>query len=160
MLRSRQRRIVVAGLGVLALVLAAFFWLSRTWTVNGEISDTALVLSPDHAGAVVNFELRNVGSEPCDLVVVLTSLPADALPVERGRVDTYNGTAIEMGPNGSLPTGVPIMGTGREQSVGPGDVARLQVAFESTPRTDNLVVLCNGEGQYQAGRRATLTFDR
>ena len=46
------------------------------------------------------------------------------------------------------------------QSVQPGDVARLQVAFEGTPRTDNLVILCNGAGQYAAGRRAGLAFDR
>jgi len=74
-----------------------------------------------------------------------------------------------MGPDGGLPTGVPIVGylgqvnkvtaTG-SQSVQPGDVARLQVAFEGTPRTDNLVILCNGAGQYAAGRRAGLAFDR
>jgi hypothetical protein len=46
------------------------------------------------------------------------------------------------------------------QSVQPGDVARLQVAFEGTPRADNLVILCNGAGQYAAGRRAMLAFDR
>jgi hypothetical protein len=46
------------------------------------------------------------------------------------------------------------------QSVQPGDVARLQVAFEGTPGADNLVILCNGAGQYAAGRRAMLAFDR
>ena len=169
MFKTRRRKIIAACLGVLALALAAFFWLGRTWTVTGEIRDTAIVLSPDHAGPVVNFELHNVGSEPCDLIVVLTSLPVDALPVDGGRVVTYDGNAIQMGPDGGLPTGVPIVGylgqvnkvtaTG-SQSVQPGDVARLQVAFEGTPRTDNLVILCNGAGQYAAGRRAGLAFDR
>ena len=169
MFKTRRRKIIAACLGVLALALAAFFWLGRTWTVTGEIRDTAIVLSPDHAGPVVNFELRNVGSEACDLIVVATSLPVDALPVDSGRVVTYDGNAIQMGPDGGLPTGVPIVGylgqvnkvtaTG-SQSVQPGDVARLQVAFSGTPGTDNLVILCNGAGQYAAGRRAALTFDR
>src|SRR5258706_5396182 len=127
MFKTRQRKVIATGLGVVALVLAAFFWLSRTWTVTGEISDTGLVLSPDHAGPVVNFELRNVGSETCDLIVVLTALPVDALPVDSGRVVTYNGNAVEIEPDGSPPPGVPIMGSGFGRSVQPGEVARLQV---------------------------------
>ena len=111
-----------------------------------------------------------MGSEACDLIVVATSLPVDALPVDSGRVVTYDGGAVQMGPDGSLPTGVPIVGyvgPGNKvtatlgQSVQPGDVARLQVAFfGGTPRADNLVILCNGAGQYAAGRRAMLAFDR
>jgi len=169
MFKTRRRKIIAACLGVLALALAAFFWLGRTWTVTGEIRDTAIVLSPDHAGPVVNFELRNVGSEACDLIVVATSLPVDALPVDSGRVVTYDGNAIQMGPDGGLPTGVPIVGylgqvnkvtaTG-SQSVQPGDIARLQVAFEGIATSANLVILCNGAGQYAAGRRAGLAFDR
>ena len=169
MFKTRRRKLIAAGLGVLALAFAVAWWVSRTWTVTGEIRDTAIVLSPDHAGTVVNFELRNVGSEPCDLIVVLTSLAVDALPVDSGRVVTYDGGAVQMGPDGSLPTGVPIVGyvgPGNKvtatlgQSVQPGDVARFQVPFDSTPRTDNRVILCNGAGQYAAGRRAVLVFDR
>jgi hypothetical protein len=169
MFKTRRRKAIAVGLGVLALAVAAGFWVSRTGTVTGEIRDTAIVLSPDHAGAVVNFELRNVGSEACDLIVVLTSLAVDALPTDGGRVQTYDGGAVEVGPDGSMPTGLPIVGyvgPGNKvtatlgQSVRPGDVARLQVAFEGTPRSDNLVILCNGVGQYAAGRRALLAFDR
>jgi hypothetical protein len=170
MFKTRRRKIIAACLGVLAVAVAAGWWVTRTWTVTGEIRDTAIVLSPDHAGTVVNFELRNVGSEACDLIVVLTSLAVDALPVDSGRVVTYDGGAVQMGPDGSLPTGVPIVGyvgPGNKvtatlgQSVQPGDVARLQVAFfGGTPRADNLVILCNGAGQYAAGRRAMLAFDR
>ena len=171
MFKTRRGKVITAGLGVLALAVAAAFWVSRTWTVTGEIRDTAIVLSPDHAGAVVNFALRNVGSEACDLIVVLTSLPVDALPVVGGRVVVYDTLGgVEVGPDGSLPTGLPIVGyvgpsdkvtATLGQSVRPGDVARLQVAFfGGTPRADNLVILCNGAGQYAAGRRAMLAFDR
>jgi hypothetical protein len=147
MFKTRRRKAITAGLGVLVLAIAAGFLVSRTGTVTGEIRDTAIVLSPDHVGAVVNLELRNVGSsEPCDLIVVLTSLPVDALPVDNGRVITYDGRAIAIGPDGSMPAGLPMVGRPDQingvtatpgQSVRPGDVARFQVAFDSTPRTDN-----------------------
>ena len=110
MFKTRRSMAIVAGLGVLALAVAAAFWVSRSGTVTGEICDTAIVLSPDHAGAVVNVELRNVGSEQCDLIVVLTSLPVDALPVESGRVVVYDGLSVAMGPDGSPPPGLPMVG--------------------------------------------------
>ena len=169
MFKTRRRKIIAACLGVLAVAVAAGWWVTRTWTVTGEIRDTAIVLSPDHAGTVVNLELRNVGSEPCDLIVVLTSLPVDALPVDNGYVVTYDGGAVEIGPDGNPPPGLPMVGHPTQingvtatlgQPVRPGDVARFQVAFDGTPRTDNRVVFCNGVGQYAAGRRAMLAFDR
>ena len=142
MFKTRRRKLIAAGLGVLAVAVAAGWWVTRTWTVTGEIRDTAIVLSPDHAGTVVNLELRNVGSsEPCDLIVVLTSLPVDALPVDNGRVITYDGRAIAIGPDGSMPAGLPMVGRPDQingvtatpgQSVRPGDVARFQVAIVST----------------------------
>lgn len=170
MFKTRRGKVITAGLGVLALAVAVAFWVSRSSTVTGEIRDTAIVLSADHAGAVVNLELRNVGSEPCDLIVVLTSLPVDALPVESGRVVVYDTAGgVATGPDGEMPAGLPMVGRPTQingvtatfgQPVGPGDVARFQVAFDSTPRTDNRVIFCNGAGQYAAGRRAVLTFDR
>jgi hypothetical protein len=90
--------------------------------------------------------------------------------VESGRVVVYDGISIEMGPDGSPPAGLPMVGRPDQingvaatlgQAVRPGDVARFQAAFDSTtPRTDERVIFCNGEGQYAAGRRAVLTFDR
>lgn len=170
MFKTRRSMAIVAGLGLLALAVAATLWVSRSGSVTGEIRDTAIVLSPDHAGAIVNLELRNVGSEPCDLIVVLTSLPVDALPVESGRVVVYDtGAGVAVGPDGSMPPGLPMVGRPTQingvtatlgQPVRPGDVARFQVAFVSTPRTDNRVIFCNGAGQYAAGRRAVLAFDR
>jgi hypothetical protein len=170
MFKTRRGKVITAGLGVLALAVAAAFWVSRSSTVTGEIRDTAIVLSADHAGAVVNLELRNVGSEPCDLIVVLTSLRVDALPVESGRVVVYDTRGgVEIGPDGSMPAGLPMVGRPDQingvtatlgQPVRPGDVARFQVAFDGTPRTDNRVVFCNGVRQYAAGRRAMLVFDR
>jgi hypothetical protein len=165
MFKARRGKVIAAGLGVLVLAVVAALWLSRLGTITGEIRDTAIILSPDHAGTVVNLELRNVGSEPCDLIVVLTSLPVEALPVENGEVVTYDAR----GGVGMAPAGLPMVGSPDQindvaatlgQPVRPGDVARLQVAFDETPRTDNRVVFCNGAGQYAAGRRAVLTFDR
>jgi len=57
MFKTRRSMAIVAGLGVLALAVAAAFWVSRSGTVTGEIRDTAIVLSPDHAGAVVNVRV-------------------------------------------------------------------------------------------------------
>jgi hypothetical protein len=41
MFKTRRGKVITAGLGVLALAVAAAFWVSRTWTVTGEIRDTA-----------------------------------------------------------------------------------------------------------------------
>lgn len=168
--RTQLRKAIAVGLGVLALAFAAVSWVNRSSTVTGEIRDTAIVLSADHAGAIVNLELRNAGREPCNLIIVLTSLPVDALPMESGRVVVYDGSAVEMGPDGKGPPGVPMVGGGAGQIKGvaatlgqairPGDVGRFQVAFDGTPQTDDLVILCNGEGEYAAGRRAALPFER
>ena len=60
-----------------------------------------------------------------------------------GHPDQINGVAATLG-----------------QAVHPGDVARLQVAFDATPRTDDRVIFCNGAGEYASGRRAALPFER
>ena len=59
MFKTRRRKAITAGLGVLVLAIAAGFLVSRTGTVTGEIRDTAIVLSPDHAGAVVNPPIQS-----------------------------------------------------------------------------------------------------
>jgi hypothetical protein len=143
MFKARRGMVIAAGLGLFVSAVLAAMWLSESGTVTGDIRDTAIILSPDHAGTVVNLELRNVGSEPCDLIVVLTSLPVDALPVESGRVVVYDTTrGVAVGPDGSMPPGLPMVGrpdqingvtATRGQPVRPGDVARFQVAFDSTP---------------------------
>ena len=126
-MRTRRRKVIAVGLGGLALAFGAVSWVNRSSTVTGEIRDTAIVLSADHAGAIVNLELRNAGREPCDLIVVLTSLAVDALPAESGRVVVYDGNAVEMGPNGKAP-----------------QVCRCSVtrtrSTESRPRSDRLSI--------------------
>jgi hypothetical protein len=167
--QTRTRTLPAAGLAALVVALAAFWWLNRSTNVTGEIRDDAIVLSAAAAGNVVNFELRNAGSQPCQLIVVLTPLAIDALPSQDARVVTYDGTAVQMGPDGQPPAGVPVVGFPTQingatasfgQSVQSGEIARFQLAFDRTPRTDERVVLCNGTGQYANGRRASLRFER
>ena len=109
-------------------------------------------LSADHGGQSVRLEFHNLGTMPCDLVIVLTSLPADALPVKDGRVDVPE--------DGSGP--VRNMSGGEfPDELQPGAAQTVDLGLESIPATDDRVVLCNGAGDYQRGRSAaSLRFDR
>lgn len=121
-------------------------------TIKGDIRDDSIAIPVDHAGQSVRLELRNVGTQPCDLFVGQTTLPADQLPVVDGQVViTRDGT----------PGGVrPMDGGEAPGSVAPGDVTTLDLALEGTPKTEDRVIFCNGPGEYELGRYATLRFDR
>jgi hypothetical protein len=119
-------------------------------TIKGEIRDDAIAIPVDHAGVSVRLELRNVGTLPCDLIVGLTTLPADALPVVDGQVViTRDGSPGGVRPQDEFPG-----------SVAPGELQALDLALEGTPRTEDRVIFCNGAGEYEQGRYATLRFDR
>jgi hypothetical protein len=49
MCKTRRGKVISAGLGVLVVAVVAAMWVSRSGSVTGEIRDTAIVLSPDHA---------------------------------------------------------------------------------------------------------------
>ena len=95
---------------------------------------------------------RDVGTLPRDLIVGLTTLPAAALPVGDGQVViTRDGSSGGVRPQdgGEFP-----------RSLGPGELQALDLALEGTPSTEDRVIFCNGPGEYEQGRYATLRFDR
>lgn len=51
------------------------------------------------------------------------------------------------------PTGHPGVAT----LIQPGDVALMQLAFSGTPQGE-AVIVCNGPGEYEAGRYAILAY--
>jgi hypothetical protein len=120
--------------------------------ITGEIKDDRISLATDHAGPSVRLELRNVGATPCNLIMVLTDLSADALPVKDGRV-----VIDENGAGGPVRPANDSIGMGRSE---PGAVFQLEVALVSTPKTEDRIILCNGAGDYEHGRFAILRFDR
>jgi len=133
-------------------------------TVQGEIRDDALSLVEETAGPTVWIELTNVGTEACELLVVMSEAP-ETLPVEGGRV------AASLGGEGGHRTleemYVEIDGQarggqepGESVPVAPGESARLQIAFTGVPEREDRVILCNGEGDYGRGRYAVLEFER
>lgn len=144
-------RVLGAVSGIIFLVAACLGGTSIT--ITGEIRDDAISLSADHAGPNIQLALRNVGTSACDIEVVSTSLPADALPVKDGRVVV---DASGVGPVR------PTMGgpAGSLAQVAPGAEFNFEVALEGTPKTDDRVILCNGVGDYADRRYAVLRFDR
>jgi hypothetical protein len=151
---ATMTRIVPAAVATLTLVAAC---LGAATGIKGEIKDDGITLATDHAGSSVRFELHNVGTTPCDLVVALTSLPIDALPVKDGQVVITDSDGPGIVRPITTYEDVPPFTFGR---VEPGAVFHAEVALESAPLTDDRVIFCNGIGDYQRGRAATLRFDR
>ena len=147
-------RVLPVAVATLMLVAAC---LGAATSITGEIKDDGITLATDHAGSSVRFELHNVSTTPCDLVVALTSLPIDALPVKDGHVVIDDsgapGTVRPITTYESAPT----FTLGRVEA---GAVFQSEVALEGTPKTEDRVILCNGVGDYQHGRYAVLRFDR
>lgn len=147
-------RVRIALFASAALVLAAGC-LGGSTTVTGEIKDNGITLATDHAGSSVNFRLTNVGTVPCDLIVVVGTIAPDALPVKDGQV-----VIDDSGAPGTV--AFPYGGgtTGYLHRVQPGETYDTEVALEGPPKTNERIVLCNGVGDYEQGRYALLRFDR
>ena len=126
-------------------------------SLKGDIKDDGITLATDHAGSNVRFELHNVGTKPCDLVVALTSLSMNALPVKDGQVVITDGDGPGIVRPITTYENAPPYTLGR---VEPGAVFQAEVALEGAPKTEDRVLLCNGVGDYQHGRYAVLRFDR
>ncbi len=121
-------------------------------TIKGEIMDDRITLAAGHAGPNVRLELHNGGTTPCAVIVVLTELPADALPIKDGRV-----VVDESGSGGPVRPANDALGMGHSL---PGAILQLDIAMDAAPTSGERVVLCNFTGQYEHGRYATLQFDR
>lgn len=126
--------------------------------MKGEIRDDGVTLAADHAGAAVRFELHNAGTKSCDLVVALTTLAADALPVVDRQVVITNsdGTGI-VRPITTYEEAPPYV----LKHIEPGETFSGEVALEGAPKDGSeRVLFCNNLGDYQLGRYAVLRFDR
>ena len=140
-----------------AAVVVATGCIGGASAIKGEIRDDKIVLATDHAGSVVRFELHNSGTVACDIVLVLTSLKADALPVNDGKVVITEGDGPGIvRPDGTYETQPPYT----LAHVLPGADFSQEIALESAPKVEDRVLLCNGVGDYQHGRFAPLRFDR
>ncbi len=122
--------------------------------MSGGIRDDAIAFEHDHAGASIRLDLKNTGTVPCYLAVVIAPMAASALPITDGQV------AVD--PTGSPDSVRPIAGGDSAffQWVQPGERYELELALEGSPKTGERVVLCNEPGGYQRGRYAAIRFDR
>ena len=144
--------------------------LAAPATITGEIDDTEIRLAQDSAPAAVRLELTNVGSNPCELVPMLTVLPPEALPVVDGRVVmTLSGDDDRPAPMEAYVelNGEPVGregGSMTEQGwvtrVNPGDEVMLDIGLKGIPDRSERIVVCNGPGDYESGRYAVVAFDR
>jgi hypothetical protein len=126
--------------------------------MKGEIRDDGITLAADHAGSAVRFELHNAGAKSCDLVVALTTLAANALPVADRQVVITNsdGTGIVQPITTYEETPPYVL-----KHIEPGATYSGEVALEGAPKDGSeRVLFCNNLGDYQAGRYAILRFDR
>jgi hypothetical protein len=136
-------------------------------TIGGEIDDHEIRLERPSGPPSVWLELENVGSQPCAFVPLLASMPAESLPVSGGEV------VIDMSGDPNIPypmeAHVELNGERAEGLIGeedwatvvnPGDRIRLQLALKGTPDEGERVVICNGAGDYEAGRYAVIAFER
>lgn len=138
-------------------------------TISGEIRDDSIVLAQDSGPQSVWLELSNIGADPCDLVVIRTELSPDGLPLDGGSVilSVSGSPEDEAYPMDAYveidgqPAGVedPVH-AGRQAVVQPGETARVQLALTGMPEREERVIVCNGPGDYEAGRYAVLRFDR
>jgi hypothetical protein len=151
---TAPRRLVAAAFAILALSAGC---IGGSTALKGEIRDDKIVLAADHAGSAVRFELHNSGTMACDIVLVLTSLKADALPVKDGMVVIVNGDGPGIvRPDTTYESQEPYT-LGR---VLPGADFSREIAMEGAPKVEDRVILCNGVGDYEHGRFAPLRFDR
>jgi hypothetical protein len=151
-------------LPITALILLAGCGAVAEEEVIGEIRDDAIALEVDTAHHSVWLELTNAGTTPCEISVVLTDTPHD-MPVVDRRADLGSATDPEAERYPMLGytevDGVQAAGEGDlSVTVPPGSVARMQFGSTDIPDNGERVILCNGPGDYEAGRYAVLRFNR
>lgn len=139
--RAGRRRWAPA---VICALLAIAGCASPSTPVTGQITDQSITLSAASAQANTWFELTNTGANPCDLVVIVTQLPPDQLPIVNGMVQLD-----------ALGAGTVVDSV--DSAVQPGTLARWQEQLPTDPGSvvsGVRIILCNGPGDYQAGRYA------
>lgn len=132
----RLRLLPIAGVGVILAACASI----PTVTVTGEIDDAQIRVDLPAAPRNVWFELNNVGSLPCDLVVIVTEVAADSLPIANDQVNFDGlgaGSAIDF----------------VDSAVQPGTLARWQEQLDPSIDAPAVrIIVCNNPGDYAAGR--------
>lgn len=155
-------------IGALAITAALAACVGPEPTVAGEIRDDRIVLGQETAPQSVWLELTNVGTQPCELVVIRTELPPDELPTRDGRVlHDFSGTGaspmeayVEINGEPVIAGGEGLSVNGAHAVVAPSEIARIQLALTGVPEREERVIVCNAPGDYEAGRYAILRFDR
>jgi hypothetical protein len=142
--RSRHHVHYVATAFTAAAIAIASCGPSGT-AVAGQIDDAEIRVDAAIAAKNSTFEFTNVGANPCDLVVIVTDLAADALPLSAGQVDLD-----ALGGRSNVDS--------VDSAVQPGSVARWteQLPAEAGGDLGVRVILCNGLGDYEAGRYTIL----
>ncbi len=66
--------------------------------ISAQLSSEKITLDRDKVDAgPVSFEIRNGSSEPLDVILLKTDLPASQIPLKEGKVDTTNGDVKQVG---------------------------------------------------------------
>jgi hypothetical protein len=147
-------RLRLVAFVALALAIPGLAACSTPITVVGEIDDNRISVNNSIPPPDIWVELHNVGSKPCQLAVVLASVDPGAIPVEGGQGVIDGNTVVDILEvaeiDGEAATERPVV-------VDPGETVRVQIAFEEAVEQDR-VILCNGPGDYAAGRYVALPF--
>jgi hypothetical protein len=142
----------------LILVAVAFFGCTADppkTAVRASVDDARVVLQPPRGSEDVVLTIDNMGTRPCPLVVFITDdvngpVDPDRLPVADGVVDFDSGDFHEIEAAEGVEQGGP--------PIEPGEQRSLTLGFKGSPIVTR-VVLCNGAGDYEAGRYAVYQSD-
>ncbi len=142
-----RRTIAICVLGAViatAALAACGSGGERPLVVHGPIDDRSIELERSIAPRDVRFELKNAGSTPCDLVMIVTS-ELTSIPTDGGRLD-----AAAIGAGSSIDV--------IDSAVAPGTIVIFS-PMERPPPGSSRILLCNGPGDIEAGRWATLATE-
>lgn len=130
-------------------------------TIAGEIHDDRIDLEAASGPQMVWLELTHVGTAPCELIAILSETPED-VAVSNGSVTPDQGLGYQNPMAAYVEADGQQVGAegGPAPVIEPGSTARMQIALTSAPEGAVRVILCNGSGEYEAGRYAILAFDR
>jgi hypothetical protein len=155
---DRGTRLLIGLIGLIASAAAGA--CAGTTTIPGEILDDRITLQQTTAPLDTWLSLVNRGSTPCELVAVVTDIPANALPVKDGRVVFEESGAPDVVAPDDAYAEIDGRPATRPNVVQPGQTVRKQLTMSRMPDRAERIVFCNGPGDYQRGRLIVLRFER
>jgi len=151
--KTKRIRARLLSAAVLALTLSSCSGMGRT-VIEVEMNDGSWRMNPTELGdEEVTFKFANTGSQAHQPVVILTSLPADELPVVDGSVHLANIHIFWPG-EGDFADWPPEDWTeDMLQVIEPGQTveATPRKAGEGNPGLGTYVVFCYLPGHYERG---------